>query len=96
MKPAAHDIPEEKNELTQEKVFVCDNKWVFDLVFFVGVTNHLNYRNTNLQGKNKLFPNLVNDIIGLKMKLNCSSCSYKNDDMIQFPYLKVADWMCCW
>jgi len=37
----------------------CDNNWLFDLAFFGNATDHLSHLNVKLQGKNKLFLNLI-------------------------------------
>jgi len=60
LKQAGHDVPEEKNEPSEERAFFCDNNWLFDLEFLVNVDDHLNHLNIELQGKSKLFPNLIN------------------------------------
>lgn len=52
------------------------------------VTSHLNYLNLKLQGKNKLFPSLVNDISAFKMKLKLFISQLENEDLSQFPHLK--------
>ena len=58
-----------KNEPPEGKALSCDNNWLFDLEFIVNVTDPLSHLNIKLQGKNKLFPNLINQINGFKMKL---------------------------
>jgi len=39
-------------------------RMLLDLSFLVDVISHVNYLNLTLQGKDKLFPSLVNDISG--------------------------------
>jgi len=45
-----------------------DYNWLFDVEFLVNVTNHHRNLNIKLQGKNKLFPNLINLISAFSMK----------------------------
>jgi len=42
---------------------------LLDLAFLVDVTSLLNYLNLKLQGKEKLFPSLVNDVSAFNTKL---------------------------
>ncbi|XP_076330028.1 general transcription factor II-I repeat domain-containing protein 2-like [Tachypleus tridentatus] len=62
--------------------------WMFDSTFLVDITSHLNDLNSKLQGKDKLFPSLVNDISAFKMKLKLFISQLKNKDFSQFPHLK--------
>lgn len=88
LKNTVHNFLEEKNELPEERALLCDNNWLFDLAFLVDVTSHLNDLNLKLQGKNKLFPSLVNDINAFKMKLKLFTSQLENEDLSQFPHLK--------
>jgi len=88
LKQAVHDVPKEKNEPPEERALSCDNNWIFDLEFLVNVTDHLDLLNIKLQGKNKLFPNLINHINAFKMKLKLFILQLENEDMSQFPNLK--------
>ena len=88
LKKTVHDFLEEKNELPEERALLRDNNWLLDLAFLVDLTSHLNDLNLKLQGKNKLFPSLVDDINAFKMKLNLFVSQLKNQDFIQFPHLK--------
>lgn len=58
---------EQEHELPHERTLLFDN-WLFDLAFLVDVTSHLNDLNLKLQGKNELFPSLVNSISSFKIK----------------------------
>ncbi|XP_068209107.1 general transcription factor II-I repeat domain-containing protein 2-like [Palaemon carinicauda] len=88
LKNIVHDFLKEKGELPEENALLCDEKWMFDLAFLVDITSHLNDLNSKLQGKNKLFPSLVNDISAFKMKLKLSISQLENKDLSQFPHLK--------
>ena len=60
-----HDFLEAKDELPKKRALLCNENWLLDLGFLVDVTSHVNYLNLKLQGKDKLFPSLVNDISAL-------------------------------
>jgi len=86
LKKAGHDVPEGKNEPPEERALFCDNNGLFDQEFLVNVDDHLiNHPNIELQGKNKLFPNLRNLINTFKMNF---ISQLKNEDVSQFPYIK--------
>jgi len=91
LKQAVRDVPEEKNKPPEEKVLSCNNNWLFDLEFLVNVIDHLDHLNIKLQGKNNLFPNVINHIKAFKMKLNLLYSQLENEDMSQFPYLKQIE-----
>jgi len=59
----------EINELPSECESLADNDWLNDLAFLVDITGHLKTLNTRLQGSNKLFTNLCNDVNSFKTKL---------------------------
>jgi len=61
-----YDFLEEKDELLKERALLCNEQWFLDLAFLVDVINHVNYLNLKQQGKDKLFPSLVNDISAFK------------------------------
>ena len=61
-----YDFLEEKDELPKERALWCNEQWLLDLAFLVDVINHVNYLNLKQQGKDKLFPSLVNDISAFK------------------------------
>jgi len=75
---------------------LCNEKWSLDLAFLVDVISHVSYLNLKLQGKDKLFPSLVNDIsvftgvckgglgLGLKKTLEL-------DILEKFYYLRKGD-----
>ena len=69
LKNAIHNFLEERNELPEERTLLIDDNWLFELAFLVDIAGHFNNLNLKLQGKNKLFPNLVNDINVFKMKI---------------------------
>ena len=56
--------------------------------FLVNVDDLLNHLNIELQGKNKLFSNLINLINAFKMKLKLFISQLENEDVSQFPYIK--------
>jgi len=41
LKQAGHDVPEEKNEPSEQRALFCDNNWLFHLEFLVNVNDHL-------------------------------------------------------
>ena len=88
LKQAGHDVPEEKNEPPEKELFFCDKNWLFHPEFLVNVDDHLNHLNIELQGKNKLFPNLINLINPFKMKLQLFISQLENEVVSQFPYIK--------
>ena len=88
LKQAGHDVPEENNEPPEERALFCDNNWLCDLEFLVNVDDHLNHLNIELQGKNKLFPILINLINAFKTKLKLFISQVENEDVSQFPYMK--------
>ncbi len=85
---SVYNFLEEKNELLEKRALLCNEKWLFDLAFLVGITTHLNDLNLKLQGKNKLFLSLVNDFCAFKTKLKIFTSQLKNADLCQFPHLK--------
>jgi len=61
---------------------------LLDLAFLVDVTSLLNYLNLKLQGKDKLFPRLVNGVNAFKMKLKLLISQLEKKDLSQLPNLK--------
>ena len=59
----------EIDELPKERECLEDNEWLNDLAFLVDITDHLNVLNTKLQGRDKLFSDMCNEITAFKMKL---------------------------
>lgn len=88
LKSAVYNFLEQENELPNERSLLIDNNWLFDLAFLVDITSHLNDLNSRLQGKNKLFPNLFNNINSFKMKLNLFIAQLEKQNFSQFPHLK--------
>ena len=88
LKNTVNDFLQEKNKLPEERDLSCHNNWLFDFAFLVGVTSNINDLNLKQQGKNKLFPSLVNDINAFKMKLKMSVSQLEDEDLCQFPHLK--------
>ena len=60
----------EIDELPTERECLQNDDRLNDLVFLVDITPHLNSLNARLQGKDKLFTNLCDDISAFKMKLH--------------------------
>ena len=77
-----------KNEPPEERAIFGDYNWLFDLEFLVNVDDHLNHLSIEPQGKNKVFPNLINLINAFKMKLKLFISQLQNEDVSQFPYIK--------
>jgi len=69
-----------KNEPPEERTLLCENIWSEILV---NLTDHLIHLNIKLQGKNKLFPNLINHINAFKMKLKLFIPQLKNESSSQ-------------
>jgi len=89
-----HDFLEKKDELPKEKTLLCNEIWLLDLAFLVDVTSHVNYLNLKMQGKDKLFPSLANDIsasMHSRWSWYCLSLSQKKE----FKKNKVNFWKCC-
>ena len=63
LKNVVGDFLEEKDELPEIRSLLCNKKCLLD------VTIHLNDLNSRLQGKDKLFPSLVEQVIAFKKKL---------------------------
>ncbi|KII74554.1 Zinc finger MYM-type protein 6 [Thelohanellus kitauei] len=57
------------NELHAEREYVLNDDLLNDLSFMIDITSHLNCLNERLQGKDKLFINLCNEVYAFKMKL---------------------------
>ena len=88
LKRIVHNFLEEKDELPEERALSCNESWLLDLAFLVDITSHLNNLNLKLQGKDQLFPSLVNDISAFKMKLKVFITQLKKKDLSQLPHLK--------
>ena len=88
LKSFVHNFLEEKDELPEERALVCNESWLIDLAFLVDITSHLNNLNLKLQGKDQLFPSLVNDISAFKMKLKVFIAQLEKKDLSQLPHLK--------
>ena len=78
----------EMNELPEELECLEDNDWLSDLAFLVDVTTHLNAINLKLQGSNKLFTHLYNDVLAFKMKLRLLIGQLAQQKLDKFPTLK--------
>jgi len=65
LKHIVHDFLDEKDELPKKRTLLCNENWLLDLGFLVDLTSHVNYLNLKVQGKDKLFRSLVNDISAL-------------------------------
>jgi len=74
LKQAVHNVLDEQNEPPEERALFCDNNWLFDLAFLVNVNDHLNHLNIKLQGKNKLFLNLIIISMHSRWSQNFSFC----------------------
>ena len=79
---------EEKDELPDIRSLLRNKKWLLDFAFLLYVTCHLNDLNSRLQGKDKLFPSFVEQVIAFKKKLKLFVAQLKNKELSQFPYLK--------
>ena len=88
LKRIVHNFQEEKDALPEERALLCNESWLLDLAFLVDITSHLNNLNPKLQGKDQLFPSLVNDISAFKMKLKVFIAHSEKKDLSQLPHLK--------
>jgi len=77
-----------KTSHLRKELFFCGNNSLFDQEFLVNVDDHLNHLSIEPQGKNKVFPNLINLINAFKMKLKLFISQLQNEDVSQFPYIK--------
>lgn len=78
----------EIKELPAECECLASNEWVNDLAFLVDITDHLNNLNLKLQGSNKLFTNLCNDVASFKMKLQLFVNQLAHNKFDNFQHLK--------
>lgn len=65
-----------------------DSAWVQDLAFMVDMTEHLNYLNIKLQGRNKLVTDLHDSIHAFELKLNLFEGQLAENNTAHFPTLK--------
>ena len=63
------DFLEEKDELPEIRSLLCNEKWLLDFAFLLDVIIHFNDLKSKLQGKDKLFPSLVENVIAFRRKL---------------------------
>ena len=78
---------------TGQECIVCD-AWLNDLAFLVDITSHLNTLNVSLQGKEKLFTNLCDDISAFKMKLQLFVGQLEAGTLTNFPTLQSRSAEC--
>lgn len=71
---------------TERQCIVCD-EWLNDLAFLVDITSQLNALNVNLQGNEKLFTNLCDNIAAFKMKLQLFIRQLETGTLSNFPTL---------
>jgi len=69
LKDSVVQFLKEINDLPEERACLENDQWLNDLAFLVDVTSHLNALNVRLQGSNKLFTHLCDDVMSFKMKL---------------------------
>lgn len=89
LKESAYLFLSEIDDLpTERECIVCDD-WLNDLAFLVDITSHLNKLNVSLQGKEKLFTNLCDDISAFKMKLQLFVGQLEAGTLTNFPTLQT-------
>lgn len=88
LKDSVVQFLKEINELPEELERLEDNDWLSDLAFLVDITAHLNAINLKLQGSNKLFTHLYNDVLVFKMKLRLLIGQLAQQKLDKFPTLK--------
>ena len=88
LKTSIFEFLTEINELPTEREYLTNNEWLNDLAFLVDITSHLNNLNLKLQGSNKLFTNLCNDVASFKMKLQLFVDQLSQRKFENFPHLK--------
>ena len=74
--------------MPKERALLCNASRLLDLAFLVDITSHLNNLNLKVQGKDQLFPSLVNDISAFKMKLKGFNAQLEKKDLSQLLHLK--------
>jgi len=72
-----------KTRYLRKDLFLCDNKMAIRFGIFVDFPNYLNYLYIKLQGKEKLFLNIVDHITAFKMKLTLFISQLENEKMRQ-------------
>jgi len=75
-------------QLAIERDCLVDNQFLNDLAFLVDITGHLNTLNVKLQGSNKLFTNMCNDINSFKKKLGIFVGQFAQKKLDLFKHLK--------
>ncbi|XP_042214955.1 general transcription factor II-I repeat domain-containing protein 2A-like [Homarus americanus] len=65
-----------------------DNEWVQDLTFMADITEHLNYVNKKLLGRNKLVTEFYDCIRAFEVKLQLFERQLSESNLSHFPTLK--------
>lgn len=78
---------------TERECIVCD-EWLSDLAFLVDITSQLNALNVNLQGNEKLFTNLCDNVAAFKMKLQLFIRQLETGTLSNFPTLQSRSAEC--
>ncbi|XP_042243372.1 general transcription factor II-I repeat domain-containing protein 2-like [Homarus americanus] len=65
-----------------------DNEWVQDLTFMMDITEHLNYVNTKMQGRNKLVTDFYDCVRAFEMKIQLFERQLSESNLSHFPTLK--------
>ena len=86
LKNVVGDFLEERDELPEIRSLLYYEKWLFDFAFLLDVIIHFNDLNSKLQGKDKLFPSLVDNVIAFKRKLKLFVTQLQNKELSKFPH----------
>ena len=88
LKNVVGDFLEEKVELPEIRSLLCTEKWLLNFAFLLDIIVHFNDLNSKLQGKDKLFPSLVKNVIAFRRKLKLFVAQLQNKELSKFPYLR--------
>ena len=87
LKNVVGDFLEEKDELPELRSLLCNQKWLLDFAFLLDVIIHFNDLNSKLQGKDKLFPSLAENVNAFRRKMKLFVAQLQNKKLRKFPYL---------
>lgn len=78
----------EIDDLCNERKCLEEDEWLNDLAFLVDISEHLNSLNLNLQGMNKLFTNMCNEVASFESKLKLFIGQLAQRKLDNFCHLK--------
>ena len=77
---------EQKHELSER---FSDNEWIAKLLFLADFFSHLNQLNTSMQGKDKIFLDVSEDIIAFKARMESYMHRMEHGKIAAFPALNA-------